>query len=51
VNKTYLILSYLILSYLIFNDIERTLTLLSRSHQSLTLNISQTATVMAIEGE
>jgi len=28
----------------IFNDLERTLTLFSKSHQSLTLNISQTAT-------
>jgi len=27
-----------------FNDLERTLTLFSRSHHSLTLNISQTAT-------
>jgi len=38
----------------IFNDLERTLTLFSRSHHSLTLNISQTATDMAIvtvEGE
>jgi len=38
----------------ISNDLERTLTLFSRSHQSLTLNISQTATDTAIvttEGE
>jgi len=35
----------------IFNDLERTLTLFSRSHHSLMLNISQTATDMAIEGE
>ena len=38
----------------ISNDLERTLTLFSRSHQSLTLNISETATDMAtvaIEGE
>jgi len=30
------------------NDLERTLTLFSRSHHSLTLNISQTATGTAI---
>ena len=38
----------------ISNDLERTLTLFSRSHQSLTLNISQTATdtaTVTIEGE
>jgi len=38
----------------ISNDLERTLTLYSRSHQSLTLNISQTATntaIVTIEGE
>jgi len=38
----------------ISNDLERTVTLLSRSHHSLVLNISQTATDMArvtIEGE
>jgi len=38
----------------ISNDLERTLTLFSRSHHSLMLNISQTATDMAIvtiEGE
>jgi len=38
----------------IFNDLERTLTLVSRSHHSLTLNISQTATdtaIVTIEGE
>ena len=37
-----------------FNDLERTLTLFSRSHHSLTLNISQTATdtaLVTIEGE
>ena len=34
----------------ISNDLERILTLFSRSHHSLTLNISQTATV-TIEGE
>jgi len=36
------------------NDLERTLTLFSRSHHSLALNISQTATDTAritIEGE
>ena len=33
-----------------FNDLERTLNPFSRSHHSLTLNISQTATV-TIEGE
>ena len=36
------------------SDLERTLTLFSRSHHSLTLNISQTATDTArvtIEGE
>jgi len=36
------------------NDLERTLTLFSRSHHSLTLNISQTATgtaIVTIEGE
>jgi len=36
------------------NDLERTLTLFSRSHHSLTLNISQTATntaTVTIEGE
>jgi len=32
----------------ISNDLERTLTLLSRSHHYLTLNISQTATDTAI---
>ena len=32
----------------ISNDLEQTLTLFSRSHQSLTLNISQTATDTAI---
>jgi len=32
----------------ISNDLERTLTLFSRSHHSLTLNISQKATDMAI---
>ena len=32
----------------ISNDLERTVTLLSRSHRSLTLNISQTATDMLI---
>jgi len=38
----------------ISNDLERTVTLLSRSHHSLVLNISQMATDMArvtIEGE
>jgi len=38
----------------IFNDFERTVTLFSKSHHSLTLNISQTVTDMAIvtiEGE
>jgi len=38
----------------IFNDLERPLTWFSRSRHSLTLNISQTATDMAIvtiEGE
>ena len=35
----------------ISNDLELTLTLFSRSHHSLTLNISQTATDTAIEGE
>ena len=38
----------------ISNDLERTLTLFSRSHHSLTLNISQTATdtaIVTIEGE
>jgi len=38
----------------ISNDLEQTLTMLSRSHHSFTLNISQTATYMAIvtiEGE
>jgi len=38
----------------ISNDLERTITLISRSHHSLTLNISQRATNMAIvtiEGE
>ena len=38
----------------ISNDLKRTLTLFSRSHQSLTLNISQTATdtaIVTIEGE
>jgi len=38
----------------ISNDLERTLTLFSRSHLSLTLNISQTATdtaIVTIEGE
>ena len=37
-----------------FNDLERTLTLFSRSHHSLTLKISQTATdtaIVTIEGE
>jgi len=32
----------------ISNDLERTLTLFSKSHQSLTLNISRTATDTAI---
>jgi len=32
----------------ISNDLERTLTLFSRSHHSLTLNISQTATDTAM---
>ena len=32
----------------IFNDLERPLTCFSRSHHSLTLNISQTATDTAI---
>ena len=32
----------------ISNDLEQTLTLFSRSHHSLTLNISQMATDMAI---
>jgi len=32
----------------ISSDLERTLTLFSRSHHSLTLNISQTATDTAI---
>jgi len=32
----------------ISNDLERTLTVFSRSHNSLTLNISQTATDTAI---
>jgi len=35
----------------IYNDLERTLTLFSRSHHSFTLNISQTATDPALEGE
>ena len=38
----------------ISNDLESTLTLLSRSHHSSTLNISQTATdtaIVTIEGE
>jgi len=38
----------------ISNDLERTLTLFSRSHHSLTLNVSQTATntaTVTIEGE
>jgi len=38
----------------ISNDLERTLTLFSRSHHFLTLNISQTATdtaIVIIEGE
>jgi len=38
----------------ISNDLERTLTQFSRSHHSLTLNISQTATdtaIATIEGE
>ena len=38
----------------ISNDLERTLTLYSRSHHSLTLNISQTATdtaIVTIEGK
>jgi len=38
----------------ISNDLEQTLTLLSRSHHYLTLNISQTATdtaVVTIEGK
>jgi len=38
----------------IFNNLERTLTLFSRSHHYLTLNISQTATytaIVTIEGE
>jgi len=37
----------------IFNNFERTLTLFSRSHHSLSLNISQTATdtaILTIEG-
>jgi len=38
----------------IINDLERTLTLFSQSHHSLTLNISQTATdtpIVTVEGE
>ena len=38
----------------ISNDLERTLTLFSRSHHSLMLNVSQTATdtaIVTIEGE
>jgi len=38
----------------IFNDLERTLTLFLRSHYSLMLNISQTATdtaIVTIKGE
>jgi len=38
----------------ISNDLEQSLTLFSRSHQSLTLNISQTATdkaIVTIKGE
>ena len=38
----------------ISNDLERTLTLFSRSHHFLTLNVSQTATdtaIVTIEGE
>ena len=38
----------------ISNDLERTLTLFSRSHHSLTLNVSQTAidtVIVIIEGE
>jgi len=38
----------------IFNDLERTLTLLSKSHHSWTLDISRTATdtaIVTIEGE
>ena len=35
----------------IFNDLERTLTPFSRSHHSLTLNISQMATDTTIVGE
>ena len=38
----------------ISNDLERTLTLFSRSYHSLTLNISQTATdtaIVTVEGE
>jgi len=38
----------------ISNDVERTVTLFSRLHHSLTLNISQTATdtaIVTIEGE
>jgi len=38
----------------ISNDLERTITLFSRSHHSLTLNISQTFTdtaIVSIEGE
>jgi len=38
----------------ISSDLERTLTLFSRSHHSLALNISQTATdtaIVTIEGE
>ena len=38
----------------ISNDLERTVTLFSRSHHSLTLNISQTVTdtaIVTIEGE
>ena len=37
-----------LLNGVISNDLERTLTLFSRSHHSLTLNISQTATDTAI---
>jgi len=50
-------LVYDLSSAAIFNDLERTLTQFSRSHHSLTLNISQTATdttivtVNYIEGE
>ena len=45
---------YELVGDLISNDLERTLTLFSRSHHSLTLNISQKATdtaIVTIEGE